>query len=211
MRNAERWLKLLLLLFGLPAAFAVVPFLMPTSWMAAVHQWLGMGVLPDKPIVDYLARYASGFSALYGFLLLLLLTDVRRYAPVITFQAVAITAVRCGRDLGPAGRNADLVDRWRCAFLLGFLRRDAVVANENTACGDLEPLNSLFRIAAVCRDAATPVSLGNGTAAERRKLFFLSAAVGEGEFPIRREWEERWRLSIPLRYREFSSINSNSG
>jgi hypothetical protein len=90
MRNAERWLKLLLLFFGLPAAFAVVPFLMPTSWMAAVHQWLGMGVLPDKPIVDYLARYASGFSALYGFLLLLLLTDVRRYAPVITFQAVAI-------------------------------------------------------------------------------------------------------------------------
>ncbi len=74
MRNAERWLKLLLLLFGLPAAFAVVPFLMPTSWMAAVHQWIGMGVLPDKPIVDYLARYASGFSALYGFLLLLLLS-----------------------------------------------------------------------------------------------------------------------------------------
>jgi hypothetical protein len=90
MNYAERWLKILLLLFGLPAAVAVVPFVMPWSWMAAVHESLGMGVLPHKPIVDYLARYASGFSALYGFLLLLLMTDVRRYAPIITFQAVAI-------------------------------------------------------------------------------------------------------------------------
>lgn len=90
MTNPERWLKLLLLLFGLPAAFAIIPFLMPWSWMAAVHEWLGMGVLPDKPIVDYLARYASAFSAFYGLLLLLLMTDVRRYAPIIRFQAVAI-------------------------------------------------------------------------------------------------------------------------
>jgi len=90
MHNAERWLKLLLLLFGVPPTLAIIPFLMPMSWMAAIHEWLGMGVLPDKPIVDYLARYASGFSAFYGILLLLLLKDVRRYAPVITFQAVAI-------------------------------------------------------------------------------------------------------------------------
>src|SRR5436189_2903236 len=96
MRNAERWLKLLLLLFGLPPVFAFVPFLMPFRWMAAVHDWLGMGALPDKPIVDYLARYASGFSAFYGVLLLLLMTDVRRYAPVITLQAVAILLLSGG-------------------------------------------------------------------------------------------------------------------
>ena len=90
MHNAERWLKILLLLFGIPPALAIIPGLMPTSWMAAVHQWLGMGEFPDEPIADYLARYASGFSAFYGWLLLLLMTDVRRYAPVITFQAVAI-------------------------------------------------------------------------------------------------------------------------
>jgi hypothetical protein len=90
MHNAERWLKLSLILFGLPAAFAIVPFLMPTSWMAAVHERIGLGELPSKPIVDYLARYSSGFSAFSGFLLLLLATDVRRYAPVITFQAISI-------------------------------------------------------------------------------------------------------------------------
>jgi hypothetical protein len=93
MSNPERWLKLLLFLFGLPAAMAVLPFVMPFSWMAAIHEWLGMGVLPHKPIVDYLARYASGFSAFYGFLLLWLMTDVRRYAPIITLQAVAILLI----------------------------------------------------------------------------------------------------------------------
>ena len=93
MNKAERWLKVSLFLFGFPAAMAVIPFVMPWSWMAATHEWLGMGVLPEKPVIDYLARYASAFSAFYGILLLLLLTDVRRYAPIITFQAVAILAI----------------------------------------------------------------------------------------------------------------------
>ena len=93
MNNAERWLKLLLLLFGVPPALAIIPFLMPMSWMASIHESLGMGVLPNKPIVDYLARYASGFSVFYGFLLLLIRTDVRRYAPVITLQAAAVLAL----------------------------------------------------------------------------------------------------------------------
>ena len=88
--NAERWLKVVLLLFGVPAALAIFPLLMPFDWMAAVHARLGMGELPEKPIVDYLARYASAFSALYGIVLILLSTDVRRYAPVITLQAVTV-------------------------------------------------------------------------------------------------------------------------
>jgi hypothetical protein len=89
MRNAERWLKWLLFLFGFPPVLAIIPFLMPLSWMAAVHEGLGMGALPDKPIVDYLARYASAISAFYGLLMLLTATDVRRYAPVITLQAAS--------------------------------------------------------------------------------------------------------------------------
>src|ERR1041384_6350465 len=92
MRNAERWLKLSLFLFGFPPVLAVIPFLMPFSWMAAAHEWLGMGALPQKPIVDYLARYASAISAFYGFVMLLSITDVRRYARVITLQAVSTIA-----------------------------------------------------------------------------------------------------------------------
>jgi len=47
----------LLQAFGAVTAIALV--MMPGSWMAAVHEWLGMGVLPDKPVVEYLAPPTS--------------------------------------------------------------------------------------------------------------------------------------------------------
>ena len=91
-KTPEWWLKLLLRVFGAPPLLAVVAFVMPPSWMDAVHQWLGMGTLPEKPIVDYLARYASALTVFYGVLLLVLATDVRRYARLITLQAIMIMA-----------------------------------------------------------------------------------------------------------------------
>ncbi len=56
--------------------------------MAVTNEWLGMGTLPEKPIVEYLARSTSALCALYGGLLLLLATDVHRYAAVIRYQAI---------------------------------------------------------------------------------------------------------------------------
>ena len=50
---------MLLQAFGAVTAIALVPFVMPRSWMATVHEWLGMGVLPDKPVVEYLAPPTS--------------------------------------------------------------------------------------------------------------------------------------------------------
>jgi hypothetical protein len=80
-------------LYGAPAALALIPLIMPREWMALVHERLGMGAFPDKPIAEYLARYASAFSAFYGFLLILLATDVHRYARIITFQAIAVAGL----------------------------------------------------------------------------------------------------------------------
>jgi hypothetical protein len=91
-RTPEWWLKLLLRLWGAPPLLAIVAFVMPHSWMAAVHAWLGMSQLPDKPILDYLARYASAFSVFYGVLLFVLASDVYHYARLITVQAVMIMA-----------------------------------------------------------------------------------------------------------------------
>jgi len=89
-KTPEWWLKLLLRLWGAPPLLAIVAFVMPHSWMAAVHEWLGMGLLPDKPIVDYLARYASAFSVFYGVVLFVFAGDVHRYARLITIQAILI-------------------------------------------------------------------------------------------------------------------------
>ena len=88
--QAEWCLKALLRIFGGTCLLAVFAFAMPQSWMAAVHQWLGMGVLPDKPVVEYLARTTSALFAFYGGLLLVLALDVRRYARVIRYQAIVM-------------------------------------------------------------------------------------------------------------------------
>jgi len=91
-KNPEWWLKAVLRGFGAPCVLAVFAFVMPRSWMGIVHEWLGMGVLPDKPIVEYLARSTSALCAFYGLLLLVIATDVQRYARVITLQAVLMMA-----------------------------------------------------------------------------------------------------------------------
>ena len=112
-KTPEWWLKLLLYLWGAPPLLAIVAFIMPYSWMAAVHQSLGMGNLPERPIVDYLARYASAFAVFYGALLFALASDVRRYARLITLQAILIIVFSA---VGAAlGRRAGMPAWWMIA------------------------------------------------------------------------------------------------
>ena len=112
---------------------AIVAVVMPQSWMAAVHESLGMGVLPDKPIVDYLARYASAFAVFYGAVCFVLATDVHRYARLIALQAIliiflsaigAIFGLRAGM---PAWwMAADVVSCWfACGAMLWLQKRIA--------------------------------------------------------------------------------------
>ena len=53
-------------LLGIGSLFALVPVVMPLSWMAATHRWPGLGGMPTGPIVEYLARSLSAFYALIG-------------------------------------------------------------------------------------------------------------------------------------------------
>ena len=89
----EKLLKLLLIGFGICCCIAVVPFLMPTSWMAACHEWLGLGSFPEAPIVDYLARSTSGLCAFLGVLALVLATNVRGYSAIIRLLAISLAAL----------------------------------------------------------------------------------------------------------------------
>jgi hypothetical protein len=79
MKAHERLLRLFLRLFGTGGLLAVFCVFLPYSWMNAAHRALGMGTLPDEPIVGYLARSVSAFYALTGGLLWVLSFDVRRY------------------------------------------------------------------------------------------------------------------------------------
>ena len=94
---AEKWMIVLLRLTAVVLLTALFPAVMPFAWMDATHQWLGLGKLPDAPIVGYLTRSLSALYAVHGVLVLYLSLDVRRFLPVIR-----CVAVHSGR--GPSNR-----------------------------------------------------------------------------------------------------------
>ena len=67
---------------------AVIPAVMPVAWMRDIHRLLGMGELPQGPIVGYLTRSLSAMYAMHGALVCFASLDVRRFLPVIKCLAV---------------------------------------------------------------------------------------------------------------------------
>ena len=88
--NAERILVILLRIIAVAASLAVVPVFMPHAWMDACHHWLGLGTLPETPIIVYLTRSLSAMYAFHAGLLWIVSRDVRRYAAIITYVAMAL-------------------------------------------------------------------------------------------------------------------------
>jgi hypothetical protein len=84
----DRLLSWLLKLTALAHLGALAGIFMPASLMATFHARLGLGAFPDAPIAVYLARSLSALYALYGGILWICGTDVRRFAPVITYFSV---------------------------------------------------------------------------------------------------------------------------
>jgi hypothetical protein len=91
MSGADVYEKALILLLRISAVVlltAVVPAVMPFDWMRAIHWQLGMGELPDGPIVGYLTRSLSAMYAVHGALVFFISLDVRRFLPVVKCLAV---------------------------------------------------------------------------------------------------------------------------
>lgn len=89
---SARKLVWLLRAVGCLDLLALLAVAMPSEWHVQAHASLGLGAMPDSPIVVYLARSASALYAVYGALLLFLSTDVVRHRPVIRFLAWAAQA-----------------------------------------------------------------------------------------------------------------------
>jgi hypothetical protein len=84
----EKVLVWLLRISGIILLTALVPVLMPFSWMQAIHRYLGMGELPTGPIMEYLTRSLSLFYAMHGALIFFVSLDLRRYLTFLKFLAV---------------------------------------------------------------------------------------------------------------------------
>ena len=89
MNRNEKVLIWLLRVSGAVMLMALGAVVMPYEWMNVIHQRIGLGELPNTPIVGYLTRSISALYAQYGALLVFIASDVRRYLPVLHFLAVA--------------------------------------------------------------------------------------------------------------------------
>jgi len=93
MINYERFLIIFLRVLGTTAFTAIIFVAAPYSWMDQIHRCLGMGQLPDTPVVGYLARSTSAFYAFHGALLWLISFDLRRYRQLLIFMAAMTIAM----------------------------------------------------------------------------------------------------------------------
>jgi hypothetical protein len=82
-----RYLRLLLRLGGTLLVTAFFAVLLPADWMAATHQWLGMGEFPRAPVVDYLARSVAALYGFHGILLFVIAADPARYRTIVRYLA----------------------------------------------------------------------------------------------------------------------------
>ena len=105
MTKSDKALVLLLRIVGVGSLFALVAVVMPTSWMAATHRWLGLGEMPTGPVVEYLARSLSAFYAIMGALCLVVAADLERYRPLVRFLGVAFALMSLVL-LGTSGRSS---------------------------------------------------------------------------------------------------------
>ena len=83
------------------AATAAVAIVMPTDWMEAANDLMGLQPFHRSPLTEYLTRSLSAFYALHGLLAIYLSRQVVRYADFLVFYGwltVGFGAVLTGID-----------------------------------------------------------------------------------------------------------------
>ena len=88
MNRYEKALVVLMRAAGAMLLIAVIPAVMPFSWMKDIHRLLGMGEMPEGPIIGYLTRSLSAMYAMHGALVFFISLDIRHYLPVVKCLAV---------------------------------------------------------------------------------------------------------------------------
>lgn len=87
--SSDRLQAWILRLTGLTEILAFIAVVMPRSWMEVSHQWLGLGQMPDGPILMFMIRQASYAYGMHGLSLWILAADVVRFRPIIIFNGIS--------------------------------------------------------------------------------------------------------------------------
>lgn len=87
--NRERLLVWLLRIAGTTEILAFIAVVMPRSWMEISNAAVGLGEMPDSPLLMFMIRQASYTYGVHGLSLWLLATDVERFRPFVIFNGFA--------------------------------------------------------------------------------------------------------------------------
>ncbi|MCH7687985.1 MAG: hypothetical protein IH899_15115 [Planctomycetes bacterium] len=90
MNRSELSIVIILRVIGVTGLFAIPAIFLPYSWMNAIHEYMGLGELPDAPIVSYLARSLSAFYAIVSTITLFVSFDIRRYRSFVKLWAIIV-------------------------------------------------------------------------------------------------------------------------
>jgi hypothetical protein len=103
-------LQLFLRIFALGPMSAIFAAMLPMRVMDQIHRLIGLGPMPQGPIVEYLARSTSMFYALHGVLLWFIASDLRRYRELFRFYLWISLVFAAGLFL--TDLSAGLPPRW---------------------------------------------------------------------------------------------------
>jgi len=87
--SRQRLQSWLLRFAGAVEILAFIAVVMPRAWMEASHAWLGLGEMPGGPVLMFMIRQASYSYGMHGISLWVLAADVKRFRPLVIFNAVA--------------------------------------------------------------------------------------------------------------------------
>lgn len=87
--DRKRLLVWLLRVVGAVEILAFVAVVMPRSWMEISHEWLGMGVMPEGPLVMFMIRQASYAYGMHGISMFVIASDVARFRPLVILNGIS--------------------------------------------------------------------------------------------------------------------------
>lgn len=140
----SRWLRWLLTIDGSILCLAFLAVFLPTRWMEATTAALGLTVLPDVALTQYLTRSLSLLYGVHGVLFLLAAKDPHRLAPLIKTLAVldlvlaaALAAIDVKAGMPTAWTVTEAVGPAANGLLLLYLLRRAESEQPSSAGKDI--------------------------------------------------------------------------
>jgi len=85
-QRLQAWVLRIAGAFEMLAFIAVV---MPRSWMEISHAWLGLGEMPNGPVLMFMIRQASYTYGVHGVSLWVIAANVERFRLLVIFNSIA--------------------------------------------------------------------------------------------------------------------------